>query len=98
MRKAKDTDMLKSKTLNQGSSMTPIQLFSLLTMSTTFTEKTSKKTGQNPTKKTSNPTDKGEELDRLCGTYSYPPFNIIHLSYIVTTAQIELYKKEIWGY
>jgi len=25
--------------------------------------------------------DKGEELDRLHGTYSYPPFNIIHLSY-----------------
>jgi len=81
MRKAKDTDMLKSKTLNQGLSMIPIQLFSLLATSTTSTEKTSKKTGQNPTKKTSNPMDEGEELDRLHSTYSYPPFNIIHLLY-----------------
>jgi len=59
----------------------PIQLFSLLAMSTTSTEKTSKKTGQNPTKKTSNPMDEGEELARLHGIYSYPLFNIIHLSY-----------------
>jgi len=81
MREAKDADMLKSKTLNRGLSMTSIQLFSLLATSTTFTEKTSKKTGQNPTKKTSNPMDEGEELARLRGTYSYPPFNIIHLSY-----------------
>jgi len=80
-RKAKDTDMLKLKTLNWGLSMTPIQLFSLLATGTTSTKKTSKKTGQNPTKKTSNPTDEGEELARLRGMYSYPPFNIIHLSY-----------------
>ena len=79
MRKAKDTDVLKSKTLNWGLSMTPIQLFSLLATSTTSTEKTSKLV--RTTKKTSNPTDEGEELARLHGTYSYPPFNIIHLSY-----------------
>ena len=80
MRKAKDADMLKSKTLNWGLLMTPIQLFSLLATSTTSTEKTSKKTGQN-SKKTFNPADEGEELARLRGTHSYPPFNIIYLSY-----------------
>jgi len=79
--KSKGCRHAEVKDSNQGLLMTLIQLFSLLTMSTTSPEKTSKKTGQNPTKKTSNPMDEGEELNRLHSTYSYPPFNIIHLSY-----------------